>query len=102
MPTPIAFGEIAGYPEGSTFVNREAVFAVGLHRRTQHGISGRAHDGADATSLNGGYKDDRDFGDVIVSAPPQPAYGEDLPDVGPRVSPRSRQTRGVSPGHLAQ
>jgi putative restriction endonuclease len=46
--------------------NRDALHRAGLHRRTQHGISGTAPEGADAIALNGGYKDDQDFGDVIV------------------------------------
>lgn len=66
MSKPVSFGEVPGYPEGSAFADRTALFTAGLHRRTQHGISGLAHEGADAIALNGGYKDDRDFGDVIV------------------------------------
>lgn len=60
------FGEIDGYPVGSWFSSREELHRAGLHRRTQHGISGRASDGADAIALSGGYRPDRDFGDVIV------------------------------------
>jgi putative restriction endonuclease len=66
MAKAIAFGEIPGYPEGSSFADRTELFNAGLHRRTQHGISGLAAGGADAIALNGGYRDDRDFGDVIV------------------------------------
>lgn len=62
----IEFGEIDGYPEGTAFATRIELVRAGLHRRNQHGISGRAAEGSDAIVVSGGYRDDRDFGRVIV------------------------------------
>ncbi|RSN66266.1 hypothetical protein DMH08_16730 [Actinomadura sp. WAC 06369] len=60
------FGEISGHPEGTPYVSRDAARRAGLHAHNQAGISGTAREGADAIVLNGGYSDDRDYGDVIV------------------------------------
>jgi putative restriction endonuclease len=60
------FGEIPGQPEGTLFESREQVRQAKLHAHNQAGISGTAKQGADAIVLNGGYPDDRDYGDVLV------------------------------------
>nr|6GHS_A Chain A, TagI restriction endonuclease [Thermocrispum agreste] len=60
------FGHIPGHPEGSTYSNRRQVQKAGLHAHLQAGISGTAKQGADAIVLNGGYPDDRDYGDEII------------------------------------
>ncbi|MBA9003457.1 YDG/SRA domain-containing protein [Thermomonospora cellulosilytica] len=60
------FGHIPGHPEGSTYSSRKEVQAAGLHAHEQAGISGTAKQGADAIVLNGGYPDDRDYGDEII------------------------------------
>lgn len=60
------FGEIPGHPERAVYRNREEVRLAGLHAHKQAGISGTAREGADAIVLNGGYPDDRDYGDVLV------------------------------------
>ncbi len=62
----LVFGEIPGYPEGSAFGSRTELLAAGLHRRSQHGISGLAGLGADAIVLNGGYPTDEDRGAVVI------------------------------------
>ncbi len=83
IASPVVFGEIPGYPEGSAFADRDELHRAGLHRRTQHGISGLANEGADAIALNGGYKDDRDFGDLIVytgEGSRDPSTGRQIPD----------------------
>lgn len=66
MALPSMFGEIPGSPPGSLFADRIAVWAAGLHRHLQAGISGRPLDGADAIVVSGGYVDDVDEGDRIV------------------------------------
>jgi putative restriction endonuclease len=63
---PRVFGEITGYPEGSTFASREELNKAGVHRPTRGGISGSAEEGADSIVLSGGYEDDRDFGTEII------------------------------------
>jgi putative restriction endonuclease len=62
----MAFGEIPGYPPGSTFEDRRELFESGVHRQTQAGISGRADEGAESIVLSGGYVDDEDHGNVII------------------------------------
>ncbi|WP_344161353.1 YDG/SRA domain-containing protein [Nocardiopsis rhodophaea] len=60
------FGEISGHPEKTHYSTREEVRRAGLHAHKQAGISGTAHEGADAIVLNGGYPDDCDYGDVVI------------------------------------
>lgn len=60
------FGEIPGEAEGKSYESREAVRLARLHAHKQAGISGTAREGADAIVLNGGYPDDRDYGDLII------------------------------------
>ncbi|MFG1854058.1 YDG/SRA domain-containing protein [Actinomadura geliboluensis] len=60
------FGEILGQAEGKTYESREDVRLAKLHAHKQAGISGTAREGADAIVLNGGYPDDRDYGDLII------------------------------------
>lgn len=60
------FGDIPGYPEGSTFVSREELSRAGVHKPIQAGTSGSQYEGADSIVLSGGYEDDADDGDVIV------------------------------------
>ncbi|MBU2663385.1 HNH endonuclease [Actinoplanes bogorensis] len=59
------YGEITGFPIGSTFNNRRELHEAGVHRPTQAGISG-GKDGADSIVVSGGYEDDEDFGHVII------------------------------------
>jgi putative restriction endonuclease len=60
------FGEIEGFPEGSTFKSRAELSKAGVHTPRRAGISGNAKEGADSIVLSGGYEDDVDEGDVIV------------------------------------
>jgi putative restriction endonuclease len=66
VSAPSVYGEIPGYPPGSTFSSRDDVRQAGLHRHNQRGISGNFDEGADAIVVNGGYVDDEDYGDRIV------------------------------------
>ena len=59
------FGHISGYPVGSTFESRSEIKAAGLHKYPVNGISRILGVGCDCIVLNGGYVDDRDFGDEI-------------------------------------
>ena len=59
------YGELVGFPHGSTFTNRRALAASGVHRPLQGGICG-GQDGAESIVVSGGYVDDEDFGDEIV------------------------------------
>jgi len=59
------YGEIPGYPPGSTFANRNQLAASGVHRPLQAGICGGA-DGAESIVVSGGYVDDVDYGTEIL------------------------------------
>ncbi len=60
------FGHVIGYPPGATFVDRSAASTARVHGPPVGGIWGTPAEGASSIVLNGGYPDDRDFGDVIV------------------------------------
>ena len=60
------FGEIEGYPEGSTFDSRMEIKDAGLHKYHIAGISRVLNVGCDSIVLNGGHVDDCDYGDEIL------------------------------------
>jgi putative restriction endonuclease len=60
------FGEIPGFPIGSTWSNRKELSESGVHAPPMSGISGTAKEGADSIVVNGGYEDDDDMGDEII------------------------------------
>jgi putative restriction endonuclease len=60
------FGEIAGYPEGSVFDDRQQLRSSGVHIHNQAGISGSQVEGADSIVVSGGYEDDEDNGAEII------------------------------------
>lgn len=62
----IAFGHIENVPVGMCFKSYAEMNAIGLHRQTNAGISGREGEGVDSLVVSGGYEDDQDLGDVIV------------------------------------
>ncbi len=60
------FGELEGYPVGSTFRNRNVLSESRVHRPPMGGISGSSQDGADSIVVSGGYEDDVDSGELII------------------------------------
>ena len=60
------FGHIGGFPEGHTFNSRIEIKNAGLHKYHIAGISRILNIGCDSIVLNGGYVDDRDYGDMIL------------------------------------
>lgn len=66
MAATFIFGEIAGQPVGTTYVDRVEAKDAGVHQVTQQGISGNGKVGANSIVVNGGYEDDQDFGDEII------------------------------------
>jgi putative restriction endonuclease len=42
------FGEVPGYPVGTTFASRAALSEARVHRPTQGGTSGNSREGADS------------------------------------------------------
>ncbi|MEH0985569.1 YDG/SRA domain-containing protein [Micromonospora sp. CPCC 205556] len=59
------YGDIPGFPVGTTFVNRATLAASKVHRPLQAGICGGI-DGAESLVVSGGYIDDEDYGDELV------------------------------------
>ncbi|NRF37195.1 YDG/SRA domain-containing protein [Pedobacter foliorum] len=62
----IQFGEIEGIKEGDTFISRQEMTNKGLHRNTVQGIDGNGEHGSASIVLNGGYEDDKDYGNLII------------------------------------
>jgi putative restriction endonuclease len=62
----MAFGAIEGAPPGATYPKYADLLAAGVHRQAMKGIVGGAKTGAESIVLNGGYGDDKDFGDEIL------------------------------------
>ncbi|QUH01121.1 HNH endonuclease [Saccharopolyspora erythraea] len=60
------FGEMDGYPVGSSFESRKAAARVGMHRSFQAGIVGTGETGAESIVVSDGYEDDEDFWSVII------------------------------------
>lgn len=65
MASERTYGEIPGYPPGSTFKNRDELAASGVHRPNQAGICG-GRDGAESIVVSGGYVDYEDYGVEII------------------------------------
>ena len=59
-------GKIPGVESGQEFPNRKTLNEAQVHRPLQAGICGTKKDGAESIVVSGGYKDDQDFGDVII------------------------------------
>jgi putative restriction endonuclease len=78
----MAFGEVAGNPEGTVFRDRAAARAAGVHLPNQHGIAGRSAVGAESIVVSGGYEDDEDYGTLIIytGAGGQNERGEQVAD----------------------
>jgi len=60
------FGEVTGVAPGAAYSTRLELRAAGVHLPLQAGISGAEDEGADSIVVSGGYKDDADFGNVII------------------------------------
>jgi putative restriction endonuclease len=65
MATP-AFGAIPGIPVGTSFPDRRALAAAGVHRPLQAGISGSGRRWAESIVVSGGHEDDVDLDDEII------------------------------------
>lgn len=67
MADDLTFGNVDGFPPGSTFASRSDLSKARVHRPTQAGIAGSAlRGGADSIVVSGGYEDDEDFGSEII------------------------------------
>ncbi|MBL7262140.1 YDG/SRA domain-containing protein [Paractinoplanes lichenicola] len=69
------YGEIAGFPPGSMFADRRALYDAGVHRVLQGGICG-GKDGSESIVVSGGYPDDEDYGNELIYT----GHGGRLPD----------------------
>jgi putative restriction endonuclease len=59
-------GEVPNVEAGQEFSTRRLAHDAGVHRPLQAGICGTKKTGAESIVVSGGYKDDEDYGDVIV------------------------------------
>lgn len=59
-------GEILHIRPGQQFTTRREAHAASVHRPLQAGICGTRKTGAESIVISGGYKDDEDYGDVII------------------------------------
>ncbi|MCD9903857.1 HNH endonuclease [Streptomyces sp. MT29] len=59
-------GDVPNVQVGQEYSTRKLAAAAGVHRPFQAGICGTKKDGAESIVVSGGYKDDQDFGEVIV------------------------------------
>ncbi|MER6036521.1 YDG/SRA domain-containing protein [Streptomyces sp. NPDC001835] len=59
-------GDVPNIEAGQEFSTRRQAHEAGVHRPLQAGICGTKRTGAESIVVSGGYKDDEDYGDVIV------------------------------------
>ncbi|WP_329598083.1 HNH endonuclease [Streptomyces pseudovenezuelae] len=59
-------GEVPNVEVGQEYRTRRLAHEAGVHRPLQAGICGTMRTGAESIVVSGGYKDDEDYGDVIV------------------------------------
>jgi putative restriction endonuclease len=59
-------GEVPNVEVGQAYKNRRLAHEAGVHRPLQAGICGTKKTGAESIVVSGGYKDDEDYGNVIV------------------------------------
>lgn len=59
-------GDVLNVEVGQGFSTRRQAHEAGVHRPLQAGICGTKKAGAESIVVSGGYKDDEDYGDVIV------------------------------------
>jgi putative restriction endonuclease len=62
----VAFGDIPNNPLGTSYRNYREMIDAGVHRQNIVGMVGNPRDGTESIVLNGGYRDDRDYGDELV------------------------------------
>ncbi|MET8557645.1 YDG/SRA domain-containing protein [Streptomyces sp. NPDC004959] len=59
-------GDVRNAEAGREFSTRRQAHEAGVHRPLQAGICGTKKSGAESIVVSGGYKDDEDYGEVIV------------------------------------
>lgn len=59
-------GAIPGIKPGREFATRREAHDAKVHRPLQAGICGTRRNGAESIVISGGYKDDKDYGDIII------------------------------------
>ncbi|GAA2903688.1 MULTISPECIES: YDG/SRA domain-containing protein [Streptomyces] len=59
-------GEVPNVPVGQEYATRRLAHEAGVHRPLQAGICGTKKKGAESIVVSGGYKDDEDYGSVII------------------------------------
>jgi predicted restriction endonuclease len=88
------YGSFSGIEVGTVFPDRQALHKARIHRPLQAGICGTADQGgAESIVVSGGYKDDKDYGDVIIYT----GHGGRDPNTGAQI----RDQDPSDPGNAA-
>lgn len=81
--TPPGYGAVLGVDIGTQFLDRRELHNAKVHRPLQAGICGTQRTGgAESICISGGYKDDKDYGDLIIYT----GHGGRDPDTKEQVS----------------
>ncbi len=90
-PGDIRYGAIPGYEEGALFGSRRELHEAKIHRPLQAGICGTAErGGAESVVVSGGYRDDKDYGNLIFYT----GHGGRDPNTGKQVRDQSLEDPG--------
>ena len=93
-PSVVGYGRLKEIQEGTIFADRLALHEAKIHRPLQAGICGTAsRGGAESIVVSGGYKDDEDYGDVIIYT----GHGGRDPNTGVQV----KDQEPTDPGNAA-
>lgn len=85
------YGAVPGVAVGTPFPDRRSASAAKVHRPIQAGICGTKNaGGAESIVVSGGYKDDQDFGDVIIYT----GHGGRDSATGEQIGPQSLTDSG--------
>ncbi|MFI6511667.1 YDG/SRA domain-containing protein [Streptosporangium sp. NPDC050855] len=91
--TPPGYGPVPGVEVGTEFPDRKALHKANVHRPLQAGICGtQRNGGAESIVVSGGYKDDRDYGDVIIYT----GHGGRDPNTGHQIADQHESDPGNS------
>ncbi|MBF8185566.1 caspase family protein [Nonomuraea sp. K274] len=91
QPSKEHYGPVANVEPSRLFATRRELHDEGIHRPLQAGICGTAErGGAESIVVSGGYKDDRDYGNVIIYT----GHGGRDPNTGEQVADQSPTDSG--------
>ncbi|MET7331684.1 YDG/SRA domain-containing protein [Nonomuraea sp. NPDC005650] len=101
-PTKSHYGPVENPKSVVLFASRRELHDAGIHRPLQAGICGTAErGGAESIVVSGGYKDDSDYGSVIIytgHGGRDPNSGKQIEDQSPKHSGNAALIRNVMTG----